>query len=100
MTEPKANNAAGAADTATGYGKPPLHARFRKGQSGNPAGRPRKQARLCAKQLTLEEAYRAVVVKDDERAVPVPALQAVLRSQIELAIKGNGPAQRAILAAV
>jgi hypothetical protein len=40
------------------------------------------------------------VVKDDERAVPVPALQAVLRSQIELAIKGNGPAQRAILAAV
>jgi hypothetical protein len=30
----------------------------------------------------------------------VPALQAVLRSQIALAIKGNGPAQRAVLAAV
>src|SRR5437773_3368778 len=25
-----------------GYGKPPRHARFKKGQSGNPRGRPRK----------------------------------------------------------
>jgi hypothetical protein len=100
MTEPKANEAADAADYAIGYGKPPLHTRFRKGQSGNPAGRPR--ARLTAKQLTLDEAYRAVVVKEDGdgRAEPVPALQAVLRSQIALAIKGNGPAQRAVLAAV
>jgi hypothetical protein len=102
MSETKANNAAGPADYATGYGKPPLHTRFRKGRSGNPAGRPRNETRLCAKQLTLAEAYRAVVVKEDGdgRAVPVPALQAVLRSQIALAIRGNGPAQRAILAAV
>jgi hypothetical protein len=59
MTEPKANNAAGAADTATGYGKP-LHARFRKGQSGNPAVRPRKQARLCAKQGRAAKRYNRV----------------------------------------
>jgi hypothetical protein len=102
MTEPKANEAANAADYTTGYGKPPLHTRFRKGQSGNPAGRPRNSDRLRAKALTLEEAYRAVVVREDGdgRAVPVPALQAVLRSQIALAMKGNGPAQRAVLAAV
>jgi hypothetical protein len=52
--------------------------------------------------LTLQEAYRAVVVREDDdgRAEPVPALQAVLRSQIALAIKGNGAAQRAVLAAV
>jgi hypothetical protein len=102
MTEPKANQAADAAEHAVGYRKPPLHTRFRKGQSGNPAGRPRNSARLSAKRLTLEEAYRAVVVKEDDngRAEPVPALQAVLRSQFTLAIKGNGPAQRAVLAAV
>jgi hypothetical protein len=29
-----------AAHYAVGYGKPPLHARFKKGQSGNPRGRP------------------------------------------------------------
>jgi hypothetical protein len=102
MTETKANEAAAAADYAVGYGKPPLHTRFRKGQSGNPAGRPPNSARLRVQALTLEEAYRAVVVKEDGdgRAEPVPALQAVLRSQIGLAIKGNGPAQRAVLAAL
>jgi hypothetical protein len=102
MTESKANEATGAADYATGYGKPPLHTRFPKGQSGNPAGRPPNAARLRVKALTLEEAYRAVVVREDGdgRTEPVPALQAVLRSQIALAIKGNGAAQRAVLAAV
>src|SRR6266566_3065012 len=28
-------------DYEVGYGKPPLHTRFKKGQSGNPRGRPR-----------------------------------------------------------
>jgi hypothetical protein len=28
-------------DYAIGYGKPPIHSRFRKGRSGNPGGRPR-----------------------------------------------------------
>ena len=30
-----------AGDHAVGYGKPPKHTRFRKGQSGNPRGRPK-----------------------------------------------------------
>jgi hypothetical protein len=32
---------------ATNYRKPPLHTRFKKGQSGNPRGRPRKTCRRC-----------------------------------------------------
>jgi hypothetical protein len=38
MTESKANEAAGAADHATGYGKPPPITRFREGQSAIPQG--------------------------------------------------------------
>ena len=32
---------------AVGYGRPPLHTRFRKGQSGNPGGRPRRAPSLA-----------------------------------------------------
>jgi len=34
-------------DYEVGYGKPPLHTRFQKGKSGNPAGRPRGQKNLA-----------------------------------------------------
>jgi hypothetical protein len=32
-----------------GYGKPPLHTRFRKGQSGNPKGRSKARERNLTK---------------------------------------------------
>ena len=83
-----------------GYGKPPRHTQFRKGQSGNPGGRPRRQPVRRADALLLAEAYRSVAIKEDGRMVPVTALQAILRSQIELAINGNYRAQRDILKAV
>ena len=85
---------------AVGYGKPPMHTRFRKGQSGNPGGRPRRAATERAKALALREAYRTVTVKEDGKALALPAIQAILRSQIVLAAKGNVQAQRAVLAAI
>jgi Family of unknown function (DUF5681) len=63
-----------------GYGKPPVHAQFRKGQSGNPGGRPRRAPTERAKALTLREAYRRITVKEDGRALTLPAIQAILRS--------------------
>jgi Family of unknown function (DUF5681) len=83
-----------------GYGKPPKHRQFRKGQSGNPGGRPRGVTALRAKALALEEAYRMVTVQDGDDAVALPAIQAIMRSQIAAAAKGNGPSQRAVIAAV
>jgi hypothetical protein len=83
-----------------GYGKPPLHKQFRKGQSGNPGGRPRRAASERAKALALREAYRTVTVKERGRVLALPAIQAILRSQIALAAKGNVQAQRAVLEAI
>ncbi len=85
---------------AVGKGKPPVHTQFRKGQSGNPGGRPRGVTAGRAQTLALEEAYRVITVKDGKDMVALPALQAILRSQIALAAKGNGPAQRAVIAMV
>jgi len=83
-----------------GYGKPPLHTRFRTGQSGNPGGRPRGMTAGRAKALALKEAYRMVRVKHGDKVISLPAIQAVLRSQIALAAKGNGSAQRAVIEAI
>ncbi len=83
-----------------GYGKPPMRSRFRKGQSGNPSGRPRGTAGGGLKELVLKEAYRMVRVKEGDNVMTLPAIQAILRSQIALAAKGNGPAQRTLVATI
>jgi hypothetical protein len=98
-----ARNPQSASCDDVGYCKPPRHTQFRKGRSGNPGGRPRR-VREPAEQLkefTLHEAYRHVMIRDkDGVAHPARAIQAVLRSQVELAMSGNVRAQRDILRAV
>jgi len=83
-----------------GYGKPPVAFQFPKGKSGNPNGRPRRTTAERAKALALKEAYRKLTVKDADNAASLPAIQAILRNQVALAAKGNGPAQRAVIAAI
>ena len=83
-----------------GYGRPPVHSRFRKGQSGNPAGRRRQSEGERARKLILQEAFRMLNLREGDKITRIPALQAVLRSQIALAAKGNGPAQRAVVKTV
>jgi hypothetical protein len=63
-------------DHEVGYGKPPAHTRFRKGQSGNPGGRPRGITAGRANALALKEAYRSVLVREGDRVMRLPAIQA------------------------
>ena len=84
-----------------GYRKPPKEHRFKPGQSGNPTGRRRgKKSNLPSlheermKSVILDEAYRTITVRDGERTVEIPVVQAILRSIALSAAKGHQRSQR------
>jgi hypothetical protein len=83
-----------------GYGRPPVHTRFRKGQSSNPTGRRRQGEAERANKLILTEAFRLLTLREGDKITRIPALRAVIRSQIAAAAKGNVGAQRTFLKAV
>jgi hypothetical protein len=47
--------------------------------------------------LALKEVYRPVTVREGDKILTLPAIQAVLRSMVAVAAKGNGPAQRLLI---
>lgn len=92
MTRPPRRPSAG--DYQVGYGKPPRHARFRPGVSGNPRGRPRGACAGRADRLALKEIYRLITVREGEQTLTLPTIQAMMRQLGRIALKGNGPALR------
>jgi|GEM_PF-976105 len=87
-----------------GFRKPPRSTRFKKGQSGNPRGRPKKPkpepihlADAPADTFLEQEAYRLLTFRENGQEVQLPATQAVVRSSIMSALKGNRLSQRFVI---
>jgi hypothetical protein len=83
--------------------KPGASTQFKKGQSGNPKGRPRKNqssgGRLPTElaELVKSETERLLTLTDAGKPVTMSALQAVLRATVVSAARGNPHAQRTVL---
>src|SRR5947209_11419718 len=81
-----------------GYGRPPEHTRFQKGQSGNPSGKPGPKKRL--KQQF--DAALGDALKGDRwelrDARPAKAIEALARKITLDALDGRASAQRLVLA--
>lgn len=76
-----------------GYRKPPKHAQFRPGQSGNPKGR--KKGAKGMKTLAQKTLTAKVAVRTGNGPKQMMRIEALLHKMVELGMKGN---PRALLA--
>lgn len=91
-------------DYDVGYAKPPVKNRFKPGQSGNPRGRPKKQAtpRIDpamepTQDWILNELYRRVHVRDGDQTVEMTAIQVTLRTLVNDAMAGKHAARKEVI---
>lgn len=70
-----------------GYGQPPMHTRFKPGESGNPRGRP--AGRPNAKTTVARVINETVPVHEGERTRKMTKLEAMLQAHTLKAMKGD-----------
>jgi hypothetical protein len=85
-------------DYAVGYGRPPVHSRFKPGQSGNPAGR--RKGQPSVQELLLREAARLVKVKRGDEFETVTKNEVVVRQLFQKAMQGDLNAMRLMFMAM
>lgn len=79
-------------DYDVGYGRPPTHTRFRKGQSGNPGGRPKGSVTLKA--ALAREAAREVQFTEDGRRTKATKMEITAKAIFQRAMNGDVNAGR------
>ena len=98
--DPIVDDAAGSAETGpgydVGYGRPPKHTRFRKGQSGNLRGRPK--GRLNATEALNRELDQMITVREGGKTIRMTKREAMIKRLAADAMAGKKYAVDAILA--
>ena len=83
-------------DYEVGYKQPPVRTRFKKGQSGNPSGRPKPTTSVAS---ALEKTLSApVIIKRDGKTRTVSRLEAALELLVSKASRGDTAAFRLLSA--
>lgn len=78
-----------------GRGRPPAHSRFRKGVSGNPAGRPPKNRDL--KKLVEAELDQLVSLTENGKRVRLTKREVVAKTLVNDAARGDPKAVQALV---
>lgn len=78
-----------------GYGKPPKHSQFKKGQSGNPSGQ-KKPAKFDA--LFKAALMKQAKVPINGKTVTMTMLELILQQVVRKAANGDLPAIKTVLA--
>jgi hypothetical protein len=82
-------------DYQVGYGKPPQHTRFKKGESGNPTGRPKNSKNLTT--LLEKELKQRVVITENGRRRSITKQEAMVKHLVNKAVSGDRPLMQLLL---
>ena len=74
-------------DYEVGYGKPPVSTRFKRGQSGNPKGRPKGSKGFNA--LMRRALSETILVREDGQLRQMSWREVIIKSWIARALKGD-----------
>lgn len=75
------------ADYEVGYGKPPISTRFKRGKSGNPAGRPKGASSVSA--IVQKHLAEKLDVIENGRPRRMSKLEVVIKTVLAKAAKGD-----------
>ncbi|MET4808189.1 DUF5681 domain-containing protein [Limibacillus sp. MBR-115] len=82
-------------DDRVGYGRPPRQHRFRKGQSGNPRGRPKGSLNVL--DLLAIELNRKLTLREGDRTRVDSKLAAIIARFVESGLKGDPKVMMALI---
>src|SRR5712675_3060077 len=83
-------------DYVVGYGKPPVHTRFQKGQSGNPKGRPRGRKNMST--LLSDALNGSVIVVENGRRKKITKREAIVTQLVNKSASADLKATQIVLA--
>lgn len=72
-----------------GYRKPPEHGRFRRGKSGNPLGRPKRQPPQSLDALLIEELQSTITVRTNGMSKKLSKYEVMAKRLVAKAMDGD-----------